>query len=128
MTNPMAQPTMKPKGGQSLYYGARLEIILGGQNGPGIKRLKATSKGLNYSYGIETKIQVKKNHLNPPYNVTYEGKMIACDVGFISVNDLEEYKKKHISKILKELNSQVTDGKYITESDVVFEEVEELDS
>lgn len=128
MSNPMAQPTMRPKGGQSLYYGARLEIVLGGLNGPGIKRLKATSKGLNYSYGIETKIQVKKNHLNPPYNVTYEGKMIACDVGFISTNDLEDYKKKHISKILKELNSQVTDGKYITESDVVFEETEEEDS
>ena len=57
-----------------------LEILLGGQLTSGTKRLTASSKGLNYSYGIETKIKVLKNHLDAPHNVCYEGNMIASDM------------------------------------------------
>ena len=103
MSNPVGPATMKPKGGASMTYKARLEIIMGGKLSAGIKKLSATAKGAKYSYGIETKIRVEKNHLDAPYNVTYEGPIIATDKGFVAADQLEEFKKEHVSRILKEL-------------------------
>lgn len=125
MTNPMGPAIMQTKGGKSMKYSTRLEILMGGQLTSGTKRLTATSKGVNYSYGIETKIKVLKNHLDAPHNVCYEGNMIASDLGFIAPDDLDKYKKEHISDIVKELN-RLADGKFeIDASDVSFSEVED---
>lgn len=129
MSNPVGPAIMTPKCGKSLRYATRLEIILGGQLTAGTKRLTATSKGANYSYGIETKIKVNKNHLDAPYNVVYEGKLVASDMGFIAMDDLDKYKKERISIILKELNSRLEEGKSeIKEEDIQFVEEEDLDS
>ena len=125
MTNPTGPAIMQTKGGKSMKYSTRLEILMGGQLTSGTKRLTATSKGVNYSYGIETKIKVLKNHLDAPHNVCYEGNMIASDLGFIAPDDLDKYKKEHISDIVKELN-RLADGKFeIDASDVSFSEVED---
>lgn len=125
MTNPVGPAIMQTKGGKSMKYATRLEILMGGQLTSGTKRLTATSKGVNYSYGIETKIKVLKNHLDAPHNVCYEGNMIASDLGFISPDDLDKYKKEHITDIVKELN-RLADGKFeIDASDVSFSEVED---
>ena len=122
MTNPVGPATMQTKGGKSMKYATRLEILLGGQLTSGIKRLTAASKGVNYSYGIETKIKVLKNHLDAPHNVCYEGNMIASDMGFIAPEDLDAYKKEHIGDILKELN-RLAEGKFdVKASDVEFRE------
>lgn len=125
MTNPVGPAIMQTKGGKSMKYATRLEILLGGQLTSGIKRLTASSKGLNYSYGIETKIKILKNHLDAPHNVCYEGKMIASDMGFISPEDLDEYKTKHIGLILKELN-KLAEGKFeVKANEVEFGESED---
>lgn len=125
MTNPVGPAIMQTKGGKSLKYATRCEILLGGQLTSGIKRLTATSKGFTYSYGIETKIKVLKNHLDAPHNVTYEGNMIATDTGFVAPDDLDDFKKEHIGKILKEL-SNLSNGKVtITEKDIEFNEVQD---
>lgn len=124
MTNPVGPAIMQTKGGKSMKYATRLEILLGGQLTAGIKRLTATSKGVTYSYGIETKIKVLKNHLDAPHNVCYEGKMIASDMGFISMEDLDEYKTKHIGSILKELNRLNDNKEEIKAEDVQFGEAE----
>lgn len=125
MTNPVGPAIMQTKGGKSMRYATRLEILMGGQLTSGTKRLTATSKGLNYSYGVETKIKILKNHLDAPHNVCYEGKMIASDLGFIAPEDHDAYKKEHITAILKELN-RLSEGKVeITEQDVEFIESEE---
>lgn len=128
MSNPVGPAIMTPKCGKSLRYSTRLEFVLGSQLTAGIRRLTATSKGVNYSYAIETKIKVQKNHLDAPNNVCYEGKLIACDLGFISLSDLDKYKKEHISTILKELNKRLSESgspDVITENDVVFQEEED---
>ena len=127
MSNPMGPAIMTPKCGKSLRYSTRLEIILGGQLTAGTKRLTATSKGVTYSYGIETKIKVQKNHLDAPHNVCYEGKLIASDMGFIAIEDLEQYKKEHIGSILKELNKRLSEQgqSEISEKDIEFTEEEE---
>lgn len=125
MTNPVGPAIMQTKGGKSLKYATRLEILMGGQLTSGIKRLTATSKGVTYSYGIETKVKILKNHLDAPHNVCYEGKMIASDLGFISPDDLDEYKKEHINDILKELNRLSEGDADITAKDVEFGETED---
>lgn len=128
MTNPVGPAIMQTKGGKSMKYATRLEILMGGQLTAGVKRLTATSKGLNYGYGIQTKIKILKNHLDAPHNVCYEGSLIASDQGFIGLDELDAYKKEHISQILKQLNELGKDkGVKIEESDVSFEETEEED-
>lgn len=127
MTNPVGPAIMQTKGGRSMKYATRCEILMGGQLTSGIKRLTATSKGATYSFGTETKIKILKNHLDAPHNVCYEGKMIATDVGFIAPDDLESYKKEHISQILTELNKLNKEGGEITAKDVEFSEVEDTE-
>lgn len=131
MSNPVGPAIMTPKCGKSMRYSTRLEIVMGGQLTAGTKRLTATSKGVNYSYGIETKIKVQKNHLDAPNNVCYEGKLIACDLGFVSIDDLETYKKEHVSQILKELNRRLEEqGKEkvdVNEIDFIEEEEENFE-
>ena len=127
-TTSPTQTIMRPKGGNAFKYATRLEILMGGQLTSGVKRLTATAKGLNYSYGTETKIKVLKNHLNAPHNVCYEGPLVATDTGFISPDLLENYKKDHISRILKELQD-ISQGKVnVKESDIEFNELEEDDN
>jgi hypothetical protein len=121
----MSGPIMQTKGGKSLKYATRLEILMGGQLTSGIKRLTATSKGLNYSYGIQTKIKVLKNHLDAPHNVCYEGSIIATDTGFVGLDDLDTYKKEHISVILKQLKDMAEGNLDIEEKDINFTEVED---
>ena len=128
MTNPVGPAIMSPKGGKSLRYSTRLEIVLGGQLTSGIKILKATSGGVDYNYGIETKIRIMKNHLDAPHNICYTGNMIATDLGFIAPEDLDDYKKEHIKDILKQLNEQIKDGEMISEKDITFAEEESVDT
>lgn len=124
-TNPVGPAIMRTKGGGSFKYATRLEILMGGQLTAGVKRLTASSKGLTYGYGTQTKIKVLKNHLNAPHNVCYEDAIVATDGGFIKVEDIDTYKKEHISAILKRLND-LSEGKtVINESDIQFQEVEE---
>ena len=124
-TNPVGPPILQTRGGKTLKWSVRMEILMGGQLTAGIKRLTATAKGLNYSYGIETKIKVLKNHLDSPHNVMYEGKLIASDLGFIDIEDVEVYKKEHINEILKQLNDASGGKKQITAKDVEFVESDE---
>ncbi len=127
-TNPVGPAIMRPKGGNAFKYATRLEILMGGQLTAGVKRLTATAKGLNYSYGTETKIKVLKNHLNAPHNVCYEGPLVATDTGFISLDSLDDYKKTHVARLLKELQN-ISKGKVnVSENDIEFNEVEEDDT
>jgi hypothetical protein len=115
---------LRNKGGESLLYSCRLQIQLGGVLSAGTKKLSATSKGENYTYGLITKVKVNKNQLDTPYNLTYEGTFCCVPTGIIPEEYLDQYKKENISLILKNLNERLeAEGKEkITESDVVFTE------
>lgn len=126
MTVQTGPAIMQTKGGKSLKYATRLEILMGGQLTSGIKRLTAKSKGLDYAYGIQTKIKILKNHMDAPHNVCYEGSLVACDKGFIGIDELDVYKKEHVSDILKQLNQLGKDKNIlINAEDIEFEEGEE---
>ena len=127
MSAPMAAPSIKFKGGNALLYASRLTIQLGGTLQAATKRLTATSKGEKYTYGLVSKIKVAKNQLDAPYGLTYEGSFCCVPDGMVSESALDEYKKSHISKILKQLTQQLTDkgnSSEITETDVEFTEEE----
>jgi len=125
MSAPMAAPSVQLKGGNALLYASRLTILLGGQIKAATQKLTATSKGEKYTYGLKTKIKVVKNQLDSPYNLTYEGTFCCVPDGMVSENKLDEYKKEHIGKILKQLSQQLSDGgkeTEVTEADIQFGE------
>lgn len=129
-TNPVGPPSLELKGGKSVGFRSRLILLVGGQLKAGIKRLTATSKGFDYNYAIQTKVQVIKNQLPSPFNVTYKGDFICTDVGIIGTDkaEVDEYKKSRMPIILKRLGEIAKDNGRdvsISESDVNFEETDE---
>ena len=125
MSAPMAAPSVQLKGGNALLYASRLTILLGGSIKAATQKLTATSKGEKYTYGLKTKIKVVKNQLDSPYNLTYEGTFCCVPDGMVSENKLDDYKKEHIGKILKQLSQQLSEGGKdadVTEDDVQFGE------
>ena len=130
MSAPMAAPSIKFKGGNALLYASRLTIQLGGTLTASTKRLSAISKGEKYTYGLVTKIKVVKNQLDAPYGLTYEGTFCCVPDGMVSEKALDEYKKKNIGKILKQLSQQISENggnSNITEADIEFSEEDEGD-
>lgn len=98
----MGGPIVKNKGGETFAYGARLVIHMGGIQSASVKKLKATSGGQNYYYGIETKIKIEKNHVN---DITYEGTICSLPHGLWSPNELDKYKKEYGKFLLEKINS-----------------------
>lgn len=128
MTAPMAQPSLSLKGGNSMYYASRLIILLGGTLKASTKKLVASSKGVNYNYGIDTKIKVIKNQLPAPYTVTYEGNVLCTAHGMLAPDEADAYKKNYIGDILKEL-SQIANGEIeFNAEDVTFSSEETEDA
>lgn len=132
MKNPMpgAPPSLALKGGNSFFYGARLILLCGSQLSASVKKLTATSKGLNYNYALQTKLKVLKNQLPSPYTVTYEGEVICTPHGLISTDKevLDAYKKNHVSEILKQLNASSDGSVKVTDADDIEYGIEEEDN
>lgn len=103
VSNPMAPPSLELKGGKAVTYRSRLILLLGGQLKPSIKRLTATSKGMNYNWGVQTKVKVLKNQLPSPYDLTYEGEFICTGLGIIGTDKevQDEFKKTKVPIIMK---------------------------
>ena len=127
MSNPMpgAPPSLSLKGGNSLYYSARLIILTGGQLKASTKRLTAVSKGATYNYGLQTKIKVLKNQLPSPWAVSLESDVVCTPHGLISTDKdaLDEYRKTHLKDIIKNLEL-MSKTNNVKESDVTFSEEE----
>lgn len=127
MNSSMGLPSIELKGGKTFYYGARLIMHLGGVSKAATKKLSATAKGQTYNYGIISKIKVTKNQLPTPYNVTYEGEIACVHNGLYCPEKIDEYKKIYIKDILDGINQQMETKEEFSDSDVVFEETEEME-
>lgn len=116
-------------GGEAFQYGVRLGIHVGGVAKAGTKKLKATIKGEEYQYGNITKIEVFKNQLPTPYNVTYKGTMCCVHNGIIREEDIDAYKKTQVPLIIDRISaiSGNADIANSTESDIVFTEEGEVE-
>lgn len=123
----MGKPSVKLKGGNSFEYALRLLFACGKIVTSGVKKLEATVKGEKYEYGTVAPIAVKKNHLPEPFTISREGVLYCVGSGIIAESEIDDYKKKILPDIIKELKNNDDTGKLtsITEDDVVFTESEE---
>ena len=120
-------PSIELKGGKSFFFAARLIIHVGGVAKAATKKLTATSKGSNYTYGIISKIRVNKNQLPSPYNISYENEIACVHNGLASPDRLEEYKKVYMKDILKRIEEGLNDGEKVNSEDIEFIEEETID-
>ncbi|NJO65932.1 MAG: hypothetical protein HC836_50030 [Richelia sp. RM2_1_2] len=105
------QPVVKHKGGEAFAYGARLIFHHGGTLTHGTKKIVATSKKKEISFGIETKISVVKNQVDGELGgIAFEGKIISTPHGFIGVEseDKDNYKSEHIKYFRDALGTDIS--------------------
>lgn len=97
LDNMQGSGVVKHKGGEAFYYGSRLIMHFGGIQSHSTRLVTAIKGGQEITFGIETKLDVKKNHVN---GISYsDGKIISTPHGFIAATKdaLDEYKKEHLS-------------------------------
>ena len=140
----MNQGVVKHKGGETFYLGSRLIYHFGGIISHGTKRVTATSKKREVSYGIETKINVAKNHVDGERGgISLEGKVASTPHGFIYGDDasVADYKKKNILYFRNALEDDTltaddietsarpmdAEGNVIKENDLIEKTVFEID-
>ena len=91
---PMAQPKLRNKGGDSMFFDASFIITFGNVTSPGTQKVKATKNGKEIEFALKTKVSCDKNHVT---GVTAKGTIISTAHGFIknSPNEIAKYKKEH---------------------------------
>ena len=112
--NIMAQPKMKNKGGDTMYFDSSLIVTFGNVSNSGTNKIKATKNGKDVEFAKRTKISCDKNHVN---DVTSAGKVIMTGHGFIddTKQAIDNYKKQHSKNWLKTLGT--TDFEVVIETD-----------
>jgi len=112
--NIMAQPKMKNKGGDTMYFDSSLIVTFGNVTNAGTNKIKATKNGKDVEFAKRTKISCDKNHVN---DVTSAGKVIMTAHGFIDDTKpaIDAYKKQHSKDWLKTLGT--SDFDVIIETD-----------
>lgn len=111
---------IKHKGGEFMYYNCRLNVHLGGVLTHGTTKLKATSLGHEFQYGIEAKIKCDKNHVN---GIEKMGKIASTPFGYVNPDELDAWKKEHRKFIHDSLNvSYDYEINYTTEENQLVDE------
>jgi hypothetical protein len=112
--NIMAQPKMKNKGGDTMYFDASLIVTFGNVTSSGTNKIKATKNGKDVEFAKRTKVSCDKNHVN---DVTSAGRVIMTAHGFIddTKQAIDAYKKQYSKDWLKTLGT--TDFEVIIETD-----------
>ena len=94
---PMQPPTMKNKGGNTMFFDSTLIVTFGNISNSGNLKVNAVKDGKKVEWAKKVKTAVEKNHIN---GVTTTGKIIVTPHGFISdtKKDIDNYKKSHQSE------------------------------
>jgi hypothetical protein len=113
--NPMSQPTLQNKGGNTMYFDASLVITFGNVAKAGTNKIKASKSGKDIEFAKRTRISCDKNHIT---GVTAVSKVIMTPTGFIDDTPaaINKYKNDHSHEWTKILGSDTFD--------IVEEEVE----
>jgi hypothetical protein len=112
--NIMAQPKMKNKGGDTMFFDSSLIITFGNVTNSGTNKIKATKNGKDVEFAKRTKVSCDKNHVN---DVTSTGRVIMTAHGFIddTKQAIDAYKKQYSKEWLKTLGT--TDFDVVIETD-----------
>jgi hypothetical protein len=95
---------IKLKGGEAFFFACRFMMHFGGITSHGTKRLTATFKGRNYTFGTQSKISVAKNQVT---DTVYDGTSIVSTAhGFIGADpaSIAAYCKENKQFLLDQLN------------------------
>ena len=92
---------IKHRGGDFMFYNARLIVHLGGILTHGTHKLKATALGQDFQYGTKADIRCEKNHIT---GIERKGKIASTPHGYINHAEEAEYKAKHRAFIHASLN------------------------
>jgi len=118
---PGAQPKLKNKGGDAMYWDATLVFTFGNVTGPGTVKVKATKDGKEVEWAKIVRVTCDKNHLT---GISTTGKILITPHGFIREQDKEKYKKTHKDEWAAVLGS--TDFDIVEEEDNTI--IHELES
>lgn len=113
--NPKAQPKLKNKGGDAMYWDATLVFTFGNITGPGTVKVKAIKDGREVEWAKIVKVSCDKNHLT---GISTTGRIIITPHGFIREQDKEKYKKAHKDEWAAVLGS--TDFDIVEEEDTTI--------
>jgi hypothetical protein len=106
---------VKHKGGEAFYFGSRLIYHHGGIATHGTRAVAATSKGKSVKYGVETKVDVAKNHIDGPLGgLSMEGKLISTVGGFVAPDSIDQYKKDNLLFFRKVLGEELNPDEIMT--------------
>jgi len=102
--NPMGQPTLQNKGGNTMYFDASLVITFGNIAKAGTNKIKATKGGKDIEFAKRTRVSCDKNHIT---GVTAVSKVIMTPTGFIEDTpaDVNKHKNDHSHEWAKVLGS-----------------------
>lgn len=119
--NPMGQPTMKNKGGDTMYYDASMVITFGNVATAGINKIKAVKNGKEVLFGTRVRVQIEKNHIN---GISTTSKIIGTPTTFIAddKSEIEKYKKENLAYFMTLL------GESSGDFDTIIEDVQESDT
>ena len=120
--NIMAQPKMKNKGGDTMFFDSSLIVTFGNVTNSGTNKIKATKNGKDVEFAKRTKVSCDKNHVN---DVTSTGRVIMTAHGFIddTKQAIDAYKKQYSKEWLKTLGT--TDFDVVIETDEDNNETDE---
>jgi hypothetical protein len=102
----MSQPKMKMKNGETMFLDASIVLTFGNITNSGTSKIKATKNGKEVEFAVRTKVACDKNHVT---GLQTKSTVIATIHGFISENEINEYKKKHASEWVNILGSVEVD-------------------
>lgn len=97
---PMGSPTLRNKGGNTMYFDASMVITFGLVARAGTNKIKAVKDGKEIEFAKRTRISCDKNHIT---GVTAVSKIIMTVHGFIhdDPTSVNKYKKQHSGEWVK---------------------------
>jgi hypothetical protein len=115
--NPMAQPTMKNKGGETMYFDSSIIITFGNVATTGVFPVKAEKNKREITFASKVNVKVEKNHVN---GISTSGKIIVTPFGYIedSKPALDNFKKEHMEYFFSLLGNDSGDiNTYVDETE-----------
>ncbi len=110
---------IKHKGGEAFFYSPRLIFHFGGILSHSTTKLKATSGGNTYQFGIETRIKCEKNQVN---GIEEQGKICSTPHGYWNPDKIEQYKKEYKDFILHNLGTEYSTFDVVREESTISED------
>ena len=103
--NKFAQPKMRNKGGDTMFYDASLVLTYGNVTNSGVSKIKATKNGKEVEFATKTKVSCDKNHIT---GITTKSTIVMTPHGFIKDDPkvIDKYKKEHNKEWLSILGTE----------------------